>query len=191
MSQTAAGRMNTFRFVDPNPPPPPRDTLESSHLQKKHSITFAPHVNDPKYDNEPLRLYSLVAARYFRRRSYSDVKAGAGLNAGSGVCVGKGLLRELGLLRQGSQPEVLRVSNEQCSAPWDNKESRAVLKINKLLELSIACLYREITACHGPSVSLSALFHLFLCCGQLLLSHTGSLKIRKSGTYSKYQLCCA
>lgn len=34
-----------------------------------------------------------------------------------------------------SQPEVLRVSNEQCSAPWDNNESRAVLKINKLLEL--------------------------------------------------------
>lgn len=78
---------------------------------------------------------------------------------------------------QGSQPEVLRVSNEQCSAPWDNNESRAVLKINNLLELSIACLYREITARRGPSVSLSLLFYPFLCCGQLLLSHTGPLKI--------------
>lgn len=84
--------MSTFGLVDPHPPPPPRDTVESSHLQKKHSITFAPHAKDPKYDNEPPQLYPLAAARYFRRGNYSDVKAGAGLNEGSGVCVGKGLL---------------------------------------------------------------------------------------------------
>lgn len=62
-----------------------------------------------------------------------------GYEWGAGLCaVGRaGLLRELGFLRQGSQPEVLRVSNEQHSAPWDNNESRAVRKINKLLELSV------------------------------------------------------
>lgn len=35
-------------------------------------------------------------------------------------------------------------------------------KINKPLELSIASLYREITACHSLSVSLCVLFCLFL-----------------------------
>lgn len=54
-----------------------------------------------------------------------------------------------------SQPEVLRASNEERSAPWDNNERRAVLKINNPLELSIVSLYREITACHNLSVSLS------------------------------------
>lgn len=74
------------------------------------------------------------------------------------------------------------MSNEQCSAPWENSESRAVLKINKLLELSTARLYREITARHSPSVSLSVLFYLFLRCGQLWLSQKGPFKIRKSDT---------
>lgn len=62
-----------------------------------------------------------------------------GYEWGAGLCaaVGKACCESWGFLRQGSQPEVLRVSNEQRSAPWDNNKSRAVLKINKLLELSV------------------------------------------------------
>ncbi|TNN73662.1 hypothetical protein EYF80_016042 [Liparis tanakae] len=50
-----------------------------------------------------------------------------GMNGAPGPCAaGKGLLREPELLRQGSQPEVLRVSNEQHSAPWDNNMKSCV-----------------------------------------------------------------
>lgn len=70
--------------------------------------------------------------------SYWDVGMnGYRMNGALGCAVGRACCESWGFLRQGSQPEVLHVSNEQCSAPWDNNESRAVLKINKPLELSV------------------------------------------------------
>lgn len=153
MSQTAAGAMSTFRLgngfalfiwtlhllhlllmTEWNPPISKRSVPSPLHHMQK----------DPKYENEPPCLHPLAAACCFLRGSYSAVKAGVGLNAAL-ACVhwGRGLLWELGFLRQRSQPEVLCVSNEECSAPWDNNEGRAVLKINKLLELSIAAFIEK------------------------------------------------
>lgn len=154
MSQTAAGGVSTFRLgnglalfmwtlhlllllllmTEWNLPISQRSVPSPLHHMQK----------DLEYETEPPCLHPFAAACRFLRGSYSAVKAGVGLNAAL-ACVhwGRGLLWELGFLRQRSQPEVLCVSNEECSAPWDNNEGRAVLKINKLLELSIAAFIEK------------------------------------------------
>lgn len=124
------------------------------------------------------RLYSLAARPLFPPRKLFRCKGWA--------CAGKGLLRELGLLRRGSQPEVLRVSNELCSAPWDNNESRAVLKINKLLELSIARLYREMP--QSICLSFSSLLSLCYAAVSSCFTSRPPFEIRKSDTGCKYHL---
>lgn len=122
--------------------PARHDAVESqsnSLIWKKTIFPILPctHNRLQRCENEPWCPYSpygflLAPQCKLLRRRHEWVWMGRWV-----VCRGKGLSWELGFLRQGSQPEVLRVSNEQCSAPWDNNESRAVLKINKLLELSV------------------------------------------------------